>query len=66
MDEQIAIMQAILDMQTDGTTVIFYRDLETVLKLLDEIEGPLSPPISSILPLRTRERRSAGKQGDTG
>ena len=66
MDERIAILQAILDMQNEGTTVIFYRDLEAVLKLLDEMEGRPSPPAPSILPLRIQERRSAGVEGDTG
>ena len=66
MDERIALLQAILDMQAEGTTVIFYRDLETVLELLDEMEGPLFPPAPPILQLRAQERRRGGVQGDTG
>ena len=66
MDERIEIIQAILDTQTDGTTVIFYRDLETVLKLLDELEELPPEAEPGVLPMRAQARRSAGTQGDTG
>ncbi|MFN8473958.1 MAG: hypothetical protein U0822_17335 [Anaerolineae bacterium] len=64
MDERNVLMQALLDLEGEGTTVIFYHNLEAVLTLLDEMQEP--PSAAAILALRAQQRRDAGAAGDTG